>query len=133
MIYHLSDLPKHRDTRGDLVAFLKKSELKDERHRFGQIYFVTFNKVNVIRGNHYHKKWNEWFGIISGKILVRLKDITTGEEAELILDSETDKYHRLQIGVNVAHAFKSLTSQASLLNYADGEWSPYDTFPSKLL
>ena len=73
MDYKLSEFETHDDARGKLVVFLKEPELTDDYKRFGQIYFITFSDVGIIRGNHYHKFWREWFGIVHGKVEVVLK------------------------------------------------------------
>ena len=119
---------KFSDERGDLVVFLKNINLKEKDKEFGQIYFVTFKEKDVVRGNHFHKEWREWFGVVSGKLKVILEDVETKKREELILDADDEKYIRLEIGPNVAHAFISLSPTASLLNYANGMWHPNDTF-----
>lgn len=133
MDYKIDFIEKHDDQRGHLVVFLKNSDLGEKLKEFGQIYFVTFNKLNMIRGNHYHKKWREWFGLVTGKVEVVLKDINTGEVFKTIIDSDSNKYTRLEIGPNIAHSFKSLSNEASLLNYTDTEWSSDDTFVEELI
>ncbi|PIY71575.1 hypothetical protein COY87_05490 [Candidatus Roizmanbacteria bacterium CG_4_10_14_0_8_um_filter_33_9] len=133
MDFKLDSFEKHNDFRGNLVVFLDKKTLTKKDLNFGQIYFVTFNKKGVVRGNHYHKKWREWFGVVEGILEVRLKDVFTGEEKEFLLDNNSEKYTRLEIGPNIIHAFKSISEKASLLNYANGEWSNDDTFAIKLI
>lgn len=133
MDYKVDFIEKHDDPRGHLVVFLKNSDLKNDFKSFGQIYFVTFGKPGVIRGNHYHKEWREWFGVVTGKVEVVLKDIMTGEVVNLVIDSQADKYSRLEIGPNIAHAFRNLSDEASLLNYTDTEWSPGDTYKEILI
>ncbi|MFA6185102.1 MAG: WxcM-like domain-containing protein [Candidatus Shapirobacteria bacterium] len=133
MDYKIDFIEKHDDKRGHLVVFLRDSDLKKEFKEFGQIYFVTFGKSNVVRGNHYHKKWREWFGLVTGKVEVVLKDMKTGEIVRIIIDSKSDKYTRLEIGPNIAHSFRNLSKKASLLNYTDTEWSPDDTFFEELI
>lgn len=133
MDYKLETIKKHVDNRGQLVVFLKNSGLKKSNKEFGQIYFVTFDKEGIVRGNHYHKKWREWFGIVSGKLKVVLKDVKTNEIVELIIDSDSKVYSRLEIGPGIIHSFKSISSYAALLNYADSEWSDDDTFPLELM
>jgi dTDP-4-dehydrorhamnose 3,5-epimerase-like enzyme len=59
MDYKIIFCEKHQDERGYLVEFLKSIELDDDKKIFGQIYFVTFEKPNMVRGNHYHKKTYE--------------------------------------------------------------------------
>jgi len=131
--YKIEYCEKFIDNRGHLVVFLKNSRLNQKFQRFGQIYFVSFASKGVVRGNHYHKKWREWFGIITGKVLVKLKNIKTKEETVLQLNNRSKKYALLEIGPYIAHSFKSLTNKAALLNYASSEWSDKDDFSEKLL
>jgi len=133
MDYKIIHLNKFSDQRGELIVFMKESDLDNNFKKLGQVYFVTFKKKGIVRGNHYHKKWREWFGIVSGKVEVFLKDVKTGEEKKLILDANSGKYKRLEIGPYIAHAFKSLSSNAALLNYADKEWSKKDSIFYKLI
>jgi dTDP-4-dehydrorhamnose 3,5-epimerase-like enzyme len=133
MDYKIDYIERHDDVRGGLVVFLRDSDLDTKYKHFGQIYFVTFDQANVIRGNHYHKNWREWFGIVSGKLEVILKDMVTGEIVNLVIDSRSEKYARLEIGPNIAHAFRNISKNASLLNYTDTEWSPNDTFTEILM
>lgn len=124
----ISKFEKHNDERGQLVVFLKHSDLELEQKTFGQIYFVTFENKNVIRGNHYHKEWREWFGVVTGKLKVILKDMITGEIQTMLLDGDSNEYIRLEVGPNIAHTFISISKNAALLNYTDKEWNPNDTF-----
>ncbi len=131
--YRITHFEKIKDSRGSLIVFLKESEIKHAKKKFGQIYFVTFSKRGAVRGNHYHKKWYEWFGIVDGKVEVVLVNVKTKEQKRLILDAKKDKYVRLETGPYVAHAIKSLTKYASLLSYADSEWHTTDTYKYKIL
>jgi len=127
MDYKITFCQKHTDERGYLVEFLKSQELIADHKLFGQIYFVTFERPNVVRGNHYHKKTYEWFGVAYGKLEVILEDVNTKERLRLILDSEDKKFVRLYIGPYVAHAFRNLTPTAVLLDYTNKEYDPNDT------
>jgi len=133
MDYKIDYIERHDDIRGKLVVFLRNNDLIKKYKNFGQIYFVTFDRPNVVRGNHYHKKWREWFGVVTGKVKVVLKDVKTGEIKKFILDSKADRYSRLEIGPYVAHSFKNISKRASLLNYTDTEWSADDTFIEELI
>lgn len=133
MDFKVEYFDKFSDERGDLIVFLKSSNLDKKFKNFGQIYFVTFRKKGVVRANHYHKRIREWFGVVHGKVSVVLEDLETGKRKKLILDSNDNKYIRLEIGPNVAHAFKSLTATASVVNYTDQEWSQDDVFPHILM
>lgn len=133
MSIKIEKFSKYVDIRGDLVVFLRNRDLASTSKAFGQIYFVTFNKKNVVRGNHYHKKWHEWFGVVTGKVEVKLINMKTKRERTVILDASDQNYIRLRIKPYVAHAIRSLTNYAALLNYADNEWSSKDTFYHKVL
>jgi dTDP-4-dehydrorhamnose 3,5-epimerase-like enzyme len=128
MDYKVEKFEKHSDKRGQLVVFLKASNLYGKYKKFGQIYFITFNRKGIMRGNHFHKKWREWFGVVQGKVKADLRDVKSGETHTIILDGNKNEYIRLEIGPNILHKFTSLTSKASLVNYTDTEWSPHDTF-----
>lgn len=133
MDYKVETFDKFSDQRGDLIVFLRAENLDKKYKNFGQIYFVTFKKKGIVRANHYHKRIREWFGVVHGKVSVALQDIKTGEKKRLILDAKSDRYIRLEIGPNVAHAFKSLTASASVVNYTDQMWSQDDVFPFELM
>lgn len=133
MDYKIEHFEKFKDQRGDLVVFLRKKELEPKFQKFGQIYFVTFDKEGIIRANHYHKKLREWFGVVNGRVQVKLRDVKTGKEKILELDASSSDYVRLEIGPMVAHAFKSLTSFASVVNYTDQEWTKEDVFSVEIL
>lgn len=55
---------KFKDERGDLVQLTRTG--------FKQFNYI-FSKKDVIRGNHYHKKNNEAFYVISGKFTLNVK------------------------------------------------------------
>lgn len=131
--YKITHNKRFIDQRGHLIVFLKKSELKEKDQSFGQIYFVTFNKKGVIRGNHYHHYWREWFGIVTGKVEVILENVKTKKRHVFTLSSKHDKYIRLEIHPYVAHAFRNLNKTAVLLNYANGEWHNRDTYHYHLI
>ena len=115
------------DDRGRLVLFLQNDQIQGSRE-FGQLYFVTFEKKGVTRGNHYHKKCDEWFGIVSGRVKVLLEDIKTHEQTTHILDANDEEYMRLHIAPAVAHTIISLSSHAVLISYANRQWTPDDTY-----
>lgn len=131
MDYKIDYFEKHNDARGQLVVFLKNSDLKPLLKTFGQIYFVTFDNKNTVRGNHYHKRWREWFGVLYGKLEVTLHDVKTGKKKRMILDGDLNEYVRLEIGPYINHTFRSMTAKAGLLNYTNTQWSPDDTFKKK--
>lgn len=118
---------KRRDARGFLVDFLKGDEVPLHSKKLGQIYFVTFDSVNAIRGNHFHRVKNEWFVVVSGKVKFVAKDIKTNKRYYRILDGDHDKYERVFVGRNVAHAFQNISPIAAMINYADKPYHAKDS------
>lgn len=114
MDIEIVQVEKHADERGVLVEFLKGDELGSSNKEFAQIYFATF-APGKIRGCHYHKEKEEWFGIISGVMKVVLEDVQTKERKEIILDSSDETLTRIKIGANIAHGFKNLSKDPSIL------------------
>lgn len=133
LAFKITKFRSYSDHRGKLIVFLKASELQSKKKKFGQIYFVTFKKRGVVRGNHYHKKWHEWFGVIEGKVKVIVEDVGTKKRKQISLSAERDKYIRIETGPYIAHAIKSLTKSATLLSYAESEWDKKDTYYYKLM
>ena len=125
--YDVVTLPKHHDPRGYLVEFLKHPELPPKYRPFGQIYFVTFAKKGTVRGNHYHTKTEEWFGVAQGSLRVVLENVRTLKRKTLTLKASERHFVRLHIGLYTAHAFQSLTPTAVLLDYANKEYDRYNT------
>ena len=131
--FKITKFKSYSDSRGKLIVFLKESELQTAKKRFGQIYFVTFNKRGAVRGNHYHKHWREWFGIVEGKVKVIIEDVRTKKRKQIVLSADKDKYKRIETGPYIAHVIVSLTDRATLLSYADTEWSNKDIYDYKII
>jgi len=122
MNYKLTKHKKWGDERGYLAEFLSRKELKNSS-RFGHIYFVTFSRPGIVRGNHYHTRKDEYFGLAMGKVKIVIEDIKTKKRKSFILDSDDHQFTRLQIGPNMAHAVENLSNKAVLIDYFS---SPYD-------
>jgi len=122
MNYIKVEKPKHSDERGQLVEFLTRKELP-KNAPFGHIYFVTFTKRGVVRGNHYHQKKDEYFGIAYGKVRLVIEDIKTKKRKSFILSATSPQFVRIKIGPNIAHAVESLSPKAVLIDYFP---IPYD-------
>ncbi len=119
------------DERGWLAEILRKENLQEEKG-FGQI-LVTVAKPGVTKGNHYHKRKEEWFCIIRGKGKLLLKDVTTDECQEVLMGDEN--MVAVKIPPNVIHAIQNIGDEMLyLLIYIDEPFNPKDpdTFPGKL-
>ena len=78
MNYKIRRLKPNTDNRGTLVELLRS----DEVGAFNQIYCATI-KPGCSRGGHYHKERKEWFCIIQGEGIYKIRDIKTGQEVQL--------------------------------------------------
>ena len=67
--------PKHADARGDFVEVLKLREA-------GQVSFST-TKPGVTRGDHYHTRKFEWFCVVRGQAIIRVR-AANDPDAEII-------------------------------------------------
>jgi len=132
MDFKIEKVESHNDPRGKLIILLKKSDLSKKDRVFGEVFYITFSKKGITRANHYHKKWREWFVVVSGKLQVFLKDVKTGKTANTIIKNGKTT-QRLEIGPYVAHAFKALSDNTALLNYSDGMWNPEDVITYELI
>ena len=79
----VDDLDRKSDERGWLIEVLGGKSL-DASHEFGQIH-VSVAYPGKVRGNHYHTRKLEWFNVPMGKGLLRLKDLKTGVEKDIIM------------------------------------------------
>lgn len=59
------------DERGRLMELLRRDE--EIFSRFGQVYFTTAYP-NTVKAWHYHKKQDDYFACIKGKMLLALYD-----------------------------------------------------------
>lgn len=75
----------HKDERGMLVKIFDYIGLHDKAI---QDIYVTYTKPRQERANHYHLKTTEWFCVLKGKAVMRLRDINTNEEYEVLLDDK---------------------------------------------
>jgi len=90
------------EARGELVLLADGEEI---RH----ITFFTLNPgPNFFRGGHFHKKKNEKFYIISGKLRIFLMDVAT-HETEII---EVTAGQKVTIFPMCAHKFQAISQLA---------------------
>lgn len=74
------DLKKQADDRGSFVEILKTIDS-------GQFSFFTA-KPGKVRGGHYHHTKNEKFVVVQGRAMFKFKHILSGDEFDLLTDSE---------------------------------------------
>lgn len=64
----------HTDNRGSLVEVIKLAH-------GGQVFFST-TKPGIVRGNHYHTRKVEWFCVLKGEAIIRLRRMGTEDVQE---------------------------------------------------
>ena len=128
----VDDLDRKSDERGWLIEVLGGKSL-DASHEFGQIH-VSVAYPGKVRGNHYHTRKLEWFNVPMGKGLLRLKDLKTGEEKDIIM-GEGD-LRTVHIPPGIIHAIKNIEeADMVLIVYANESFDPDDpdTFYEQIL
>lgn len=135
MNFSIDQCQNYRDKRGHLIQFISEKFLSDNNLGFGQIYLLTFEGKDVIRGNHYHLHSSEVFCLIQGEIEIVLEDVETKERFARVYTSSEDSVFRISIGPRIAHAIKSVSHSAILVSYASKMYDPdnEDKYPYPLL
>jgi len=101
-------LRKYGDNRGELVENTLEAIVTGSKH-----FFVSRSRPGVTRANHYHKRKSEWFYVIQGTCKLIVKDLKTEKREEHLISYE-DKV-MINIGPNVAHAFKNIGNTEMIL------------------
>lgn len=109
MKLNIKKLTVKKDDRGWLAEIIRTEDVNSQ---FGQI-LVTTALPGKTKGNHYHKRKKEWYIVIKGKGLLRLKDSKTSEIKELILDSKD--LTLVEMPLNVIHAIKNIGDEELFL------------------
>ena len=78
------DRVKHADARGDFVEVLKLREA-------GQVSFST-TRPGVTRGEHYHTRKFEWFCVVRGQAVIRIRAVGGTEVIEHTVDGSEPRF-----------------------------------------
>jgi UDP-2-acetamido-2,6-beta-L-arabino-hexul-4-ose reductase len=92
-------LRMNTDHRGSFTEFLKTSER-------GQVS-VNISKPGITKGNHWHHTKNEKFLVVSGKGVIRFRDIHSGKVIEYFVSG--DKLEVVDIPVGYTHNIENLS------------------------
>lgn len=122
-VTEVKDLKIYKDSRGWLAEIFRPEDVNKTMK--GQVA-ITTAYPGVVKANHYHKRKNEWYCAIKGKMQLVLKDMKTEKREEIILSGEELKI--LKISPNVAHGFKNIGDDILfVLMYIDEPFDPNDT------
>lgn len=112
------------DSRG---WFLKPiTGLEDNLPSFtGEVYLVS--SVNgSSRGGHYHKKATEWFTVFEGESILKLYDINTKDEIQIVINNL--KPLTIVVPPYIAHRFDAIGNNSfTLLAYTNEHYDVEDT------
>ncbi len=98
----INNLKVHTDNRGWLVEVLRSEHTGD--HIKGQFY-VTVAKPGITKANHYHKRKTEWFCVIKGEGLLKLKNLSSGKEEDVTMGEKN--MVTVRIPPNIVHSIKN--------------------------
>jgi dTDP-4-dehydrorhamnose 3,5-epimerase-like enzyme len=128
MEYSSLNRKKHIREDGWLVELISMN-YRDQPFRCVHGYLVSITP-NHTRANHFHRKKEEWMGIVTGKIKLNLVDIVTKENNTLSLDSQSDNYELIYVPPGTAHAIKNIdTRVSSIIIFSRNPEDPEDTYP----
>jgi len=112
-------------------AFIARKRLIQERGELALIedgmtfkhlgYFSIKKGEGFYRGAHYHVKKVEHFYVVSGRLLVRLVDLETGEKSKVELEAGCAAVLHPQC----AHRFEAL-EETQVIEYYDSIYDPAD-------
>ena len=92
------ELKQNIDNRGSFTEFLKTDD-------FGQVS-VNISKKGITKGNHWHHSKNEKFLVVSGKGVIRFRDINETEIIEYFVSG--DKLEVVDIPTGYTHNISNL-------------------------
>jgi dTDP-4-dehydrorhamnose 3,5-epimerase-like enzyme len=127
--------PAYHDERGDLIQFVTQQFLQKQSLPFGQVYLLTFNGKNVIRGNHYHNHSSEIFCVISGSVEMIFEEVVSKERRQKNFTADKNEFFRISIGKKIAHSIKSISDFAVMVSFSSTEFDlkEEDKIPYRLI
>ncbi|MBX3424455.1 MAG: NAD-dependent epimerase/dehydratase family protein [Pirellulales bacterium] len=89
---HVKRPSLHADPRGELCEVIKLAGA-------GQVFFST-TRPGVTRGNHYHTRKSEWFCVLQGEAVIRLRRIGSDVVEEIRVRGDSPTF----VSIPVLHA-----------------------------
>ncbi len=125
-------LPGRRltDSRGWLHVALGASQLP-EGTPFGELYIIRIDPRDGRRGDHLHRRMDEWFSVVQGRASLELADPNTGEHRSIFLDA--DEAQTVRVPAGLAHCLVNRGSKPMLaVAWSTREHEPDDviSFPA---
>lgn len=124
----IKQLDIKKDQRGFLAEILRTEDVSGKK--FGQLLLTTA-KVGQTKGDHYHKRKNEWFCVVQGNGMLEIMDNKTKEIKKIMLGEK----NMILVKIYPLHNHK-ITSigkkEMVLIAYVDEVFNPKDTDTYKL-
>ena len=111
----IKQLKRNADERGFLMEMIRSTD--EFFTKFGQCY-VSLNYPGVVRAWHYHKKQEDYFVVVQGMCKVGLYDMREGSPTKGVAEAHylgDNNNIVLRIPIGVAHGYKTVGTQPSLL------------------
>lgn len=110
---------------------MKHKELYREKHIRDDGWLSEL--VSRTRAKHYHKEKEEWIAIVSGRVALLLKDVYSGEQDKVIIDTTTEEYKLIYLPPYTAHAIKNIgDGEASVVVFSTTPEDQNDTIPYEI-
>jgi len=120
--YKIEDIPVTKEFRREKRFIEERGELVllSDGEEIRHITYFSLNPgVGFYRGGHYHKRKTEKFYVVSGQLLIHLKDIEN-LETQII---EVNPGQRVTIRHMCAHKFEAVSPSQVIEYYS----TPYDS------
>lgn len=116
--------PIHENKTGSFQELARPDDVK-----FGQLSYLTI-APQCSRGNHYHKRKEEWFCCLHGKCEMELTDIRSNSSRSIMLDSSRREFVKVKPFENHTITNSEFENKCELLIIISEEYdeSDPDTF-----
>ena len=112
--------PVHENETGIFQELIRKREIN-----FGQLSYILI-KPGCSRGDHYHKRKEEWFCCLKGVCEIEITNIKDGTKRKIILNENKKEF--LKINPFENHVVKNLDNNkdCELIIITDEEYNEDD-------
>lgn len=117
------------DARGWLHVPLSASQLPPDTP-FGEVYVIHSSRPDQRRGDHLHRKTDEWFSVLDGSAELVLVDPETGARRSIRLHARDARTVRVPAGL--AHCLVSRGGPMTAVAWASLEHDAADVVPFRV-